>query len=71
MGFPRLREIGRAHNRSAGEVASAWSLQTPAVTGAIAGARTARQERVMRSGKLHLTDQEVTEIEAFLVGTAT
>jgi aryl-alcohol dehydrogenase-like predicted oxidoreductase len=67
----RLREIGRAHNRSAGEVAIAWTLNNPAVTGAIVGARTARQaEGVMRAGELHLTDEEVTEIETFSVKTA-
>jgi aryl-alcohol dehydrogenase-like predicted oxidoreductase len=62
----RMREIGRAHNRSAGEVAIAWTLHNPAVTGAIVGARTARQaEGVMRAGTLHLTDEEVMEIETF------
>jgi aryl-alcohol dehydrogenase-like predicted oxidoreductase len=67
----RMREIGRAHNRSAGEVAIAWTLHNPAVTGAIVGARTARQaEGVMRAGELHLSDEEVTEIETFFVETA-
>ena len=66
-----LREIGRAHNRSAGEVAIAWTLHNPAVTGAIVGARTARQaEGVMCAGELYLTDEEVTQIEAFFVETA-
>jgi aryl-alcohol dehydrogenase-like predicted oxidoreductase len=46
-------------------------LRNPAVTGAIVGARNARQaEGVMRSGELHLSDEEVTEIETLLVGTA-
>ena len=67
----RLREIAKARNRSAGEVAIAWTLHHPAVTGAIAGARTARQaEGVMRAGELHLSDEEVREIETFLLGTA-
>jgi aryl-alcohol dehydrogenase-like predicted oxidoreductase len=67
----RLREIARGRNRSAGEVAIAWTLHNPAVAGAIVGARTARQaEGVMRAGELHLTDEEVMEIEAFFVGTA-
>src|SRR5438477_6229408 len=39
----RLRQIARRHNRSAGEVAIAWTLHNPAVTGAIVGARDARQ----------------------------
>ena len=59
----RLQEIGRRHNRSAGEVAIAWTLQNPAVTGAIVGARNARQaEGVMRAGDLHLTDEDLSEI---------
>jgi aryl-alcohol dehydrogenase-like predicted oxidoreductase len=62
----RLREIGGRHNHSAGEVAIAWTLHNPAVTGAIVGARTARQaEGVMRAGDLRLQDEEVNEIEAF------
>jgi len=62
----RLQEIARRHNRSAGEVAIAWTLHHPAVTGAIVGARNARQaEGVMRAGELRLTDEEVIEIETF------
>jgi aryl-alcohol dehydrogenase-like predicted oxidoreductase len=67
----RLQEVGRRHNRSAGEVAIAWTLHNPAVTGAIVGARTALQALgVMRAGELQLTNEEVAEIEPFFVGTA-
>jgi aryl-alcohol dehydrogenase-like predicted oxidoreductase len=67
----RLREIARRHNRSAGEVAIAWTLHHAAVTGAIVGARNARQaEGVMRAGDLRLADEEVNEIEAFFAETA-
>jgi aryl-alcohol dehydrogenase-like predicted oxidoreductase len=67
----RLQEIARRHNRSAGEVAIAWTLHHPAVTGAIVGARNARQaEGVMRAGELRLSDEEVTEIETFFAETA-
>src|SRR5271169_3928063 len=67
----RLQEIARRHNRSAGEVAIAWTLHHPAVTGAIVGARNARQaEGVMRAGELRLTDEEATEIETFVAETA-
>jgi len=38
-----LREIGAAHDRSPAEVAVAWVLKHPAVTGAIVGARSAEQ----------------------------
>jgi len=67
----RLGEIAKRHNRSIGEVAIAWTLQHPAVTGAIVGARNARQaEGVMRAGDLRLNDKEVNEIEDFLAETA-
>jgi aryl-alcohol dehydrogenase-like predicted oxidoreductase len=60
----QLREIGKRHGRSPGEVAIAWTLRNPAVTGAIVGARNARQaDGVMRAGEFRLSDQEVNEIE--------
>jgi aryl-alcohol dehydrogenase-like predicted oxidoreductase len=66
----RLREIAERHNRSAGEVAIAWTLHNPAVTGAIVGARNARQaEGVMRAGELRLTNEEVNKIETFFAET--
>jgi aryl-alcohol dehydrogenase-like predicted oxidoreductase len=62
----RIRDIANRHGRSVGEVAIAWTLRHPAVTGAIVGARNARQaEGVMRAGELRLTDEETSEIEAF------
>jgi len=67
----RLRAIANRHNRSVGEVAIAWTLGNPAVTGAIVGARNAQQaEGVMRAGELRLTDKEVNEIETFVAETA-
>ena len=63
----QLREIGKRHGRSPGEVAIAWTLRNPAVTGAIVGARNARQaDGVMRAGEFRLSDKEVNEIEDFL-----
>jgi aryl-alcohol dehydrogenase-like predicted oxidoreductase len=63
----RLRELANRHNRSVGEVAIAWALRNPAVTGAIVGARNAQQaEGVMRAGELDLTEDEVNEIEGFV-----
>jgi aryl-alcohol dehydrogenase-like predicted oxidoreductase len=63
----RMRELAERHNRSVGEVAIAWTLRHPAVTGAIVGARNARQaEGVMRAGELYLTEDEVNEIEGFV-----
>jgi aryl-alcohol dehydrogenase-like predicted oxidoreductase len=67
----RLREIGKRHGRSPGEVAIAWTLRNPAVTGAIVGARNARQAGgVMQAGNLRLSDKEVHEIEEFFEQSA-
>src|SRR5258708_40070252 len=67
----RLREIAKRHNCSAGEVAVAWTLHHPAVTGAIVGARNAPQaDQVMRAGEVRLREEEVNEIEAFFAETA-
>ena len=38
-----LREIGKRHGRTPGEVAIAWTLNHPAVTGAIVGFRSPKQ----------------------------
>jgi aryl-alcohol dehydrogenase-like predicted oxidoreductase len=63
----RLREIAKHRNQSVGEVAVSWTLRNPAVTGAIVGARNAKQaEGVMPAGDLRLDDKEVSEIEDFL-----
>jgi aryl-alcohol dehydrogenase-like predicted oxidoreductase len=60
----RLRKVGARHGRNPGEVAIAWVLSNPAVTGAIVGARNAKQaEGVMRAGELKLTPEEIKEIE--------
>lgn len=60
----RLREVGERHGRPPGQVAIAWTLQNPAVTGAIVGARSAKQvEGTVGAADLHLTDEEIAEIE--------
>src|SRR5579862_2348427 len=60
----RLKEIAQRHGRSPGEVAIAWTLRNPAVTGAIVGARNARQANgVMHAAERRLSDKEVNEIE--------
>jgi aryl-alcohol dehydrogenase-like predicted oxidoreductase len=60
----RLREVGERYERPPGQIAVAWTLQNPAVTGAIVGARSARQvgENVGAPG-LRLTKEEIAEIE--------
>jgi aryl-alcohol dehydrogenase-like predicted oxidoreductase len=61
----RLRAVGAKHGRLPGEVAIAWTLAHPAVTGAIVGARSAKQANgVLNAGTLRLTSQEKTEIPA-------
>jgi len=68
----RLRRIGERHGRTPGEVAIAWTLRHPVVTGAIVGARNAKQAAgVMRAGELKLSAEEIAEIEgAAAVATA-
>jgi len=63
----RLREIGKRHGRSPGEVAIAWTLHHAAVTGAIVGFRSARQAAgVMRAAEFRLLPADVAEIEEAL-----
>jgi aryl-alcohol dehydrogenase-like predicted oxidoreductase len=60
----RLRKVGVRHDRGPGEVAIAWVLRHSAITGAIVGARNAKQAgSVMRAGELQLSQEELTEIE--------
>jgi aryl-alcohol dehydrogenase-like predicted oxidoreductase len=60
----RLREVGARHGRTAGQVAIAWTLRHPAVTGAIVGARNARQvEEIMAGADFLLTRQDIADIE--------
>ncbi len=67
----RLRKVGAQHGRGPGEVAIAWVLRHPAITGAIVGARNAKQaEGVMRAGELKLTAEEIVEIEGAAAAAA-
>jgi len=62
-----LRAIGRRHGRSPGEVAIAWTLRHPAVSGAIVGGRSAAQvEGVAGAGSFRLQDDEIQEIVSFV-----
>jgi aryl-alcohol dehydrogenase-like predicted oxidoreductase len=61
----RLLAIGPRHGKSPGEVAIAWTLLNPAVTGAIVGARNAKQvDGIIGGATLRLTTREIAEIEA-------
>jgi aryl-alcohol dehydrogenase-like predicted oxidoreductase len=63
----RLREIGQRHGRAPGEVAIAWTLGHPAVTGAIVGFRNAQQVAgVMGASEFRLEQSEMAEIETAL-----
>ena len=60
----RLRTIGARHRKSAGEVAIAWTLRHPAVTGAIVGARSAKQvDGIIGAATFRLTPDELQEID--------
>jgi aryl-alcohol dehydrogenase-like predicted oxidoreductase len=60
----RLRAIGARHGRSPGEVAIAWTLRHPSVTGAIVGARNAKQvEGTIGAMDFRLSPDEIAEIE--------
>ncbi|MCE9668432.1 aldo/keto reductase [Myxococcus stipitatus] len=61
-----LRRVGQRHGRSPGEVAIAWALRDPVVTGAIVGARSAEQvDGFIHAGDFHLASDEVRQIEDF------
>ncbi len=61
-----LREIGRRHGRSPGEMAIAWTLRQPAVTGAIVGARRPSQvDGIIGAAEFRLTEQELAELVTF------
>jgi len=62
-----LRQIGDRHGRTSGEVAIAWTLRDPVVTGAIVGMRSAEQAKeIVRSAEFRLSADEISEIEAYL-----
>jgi aryl-alcohol dehydrogenase-like predicted oxidoreductase len=60
----RLRAVGERHGRPPGQIAIAWTLRHPGVTGAIVGGRNARQvEQTVPASDLRLTEPEIGEIE--------
>ena len=62
-----LRGIGNRHGRTPGEVAIAWTLCNPAVTGAIVGFRNAKQvSGIVGAMSFRLQPNEVTEIDQTL-----
>lgn len=62
-----LREIGRPHGKTPGEVAIAWTLRQPAVTAAIVGARRTGQLReLLGAADWRLAPHDETRIAEFL-----
>ena len=62
-----LRAIGKRRGFTPGEVAIAWTLRNPAVTGAIVGVRSARQViGIAGAADVRLSPDEVHEIEQVL-----
>jgi aryl-alcohol dehydrogenase-like predicted oxidoreductase len=60
----RLQAVGMRHGRSPGEVAIAWTLRHPAVTGAIVGARDPKQvDGIIGAMDFRLTTAEIAELE--------
>lgn len=63
----KLREIGERHGVAPGEVAIAWVLRRPEVTGAIVGLRSPRQlEGVIEGMHFRLDAGEVDEISFYI-----
>ncbi len=59
-----LKQVGARHGRSAGEVAIAWTLRHPAVTGAIVGGRSGAQvSGTIGAGDFRLSESEIQEVE--------
>jgi len=66
-----LQLIGDERGRSPGEVAIAWSLRSPAITGAIVGARRHEQiGAVIGAAGFRLSPPNLTEIEVFFAFAA-
>jgi aryl-alcohol dehydrogenase-like predicted oxidoreductase len=64
----QLRAVGARHGRSSGEVAIAWTLRHPAVTGTLVGARRAGQVKgFIGAATFRLSDSEIEELDAALV----
>jgi aryl-alcohol dehydrogenase-like predicted oxidoreductase len=62
----KLKSIGKKYSHLAGEVAIAWTLKNPAVTGAIVGGRSAEQvDGMYRAAELKLDKEDLREMETF------
>src|SRR6266851_567931 len=67
----RLRTIGTRYNATPGEVAIAWTLRNPAVTGAIVGVRSAQQAgSIAGAADIQLGAGDMSDLEHALTGQA-
>jgi aryl-alcohol dehydrogenase-like predicted oxidoreductase len=61
-----LKNIGRHHGLSAGEIAIAWTLRLSAVTGAIVGGRSPEQVNgIVGAANFRLSEDEIDGIDRF------
>jgi aryl-alcohol dehydrogenase-like predicted oxidoreductase len=61
-----LKNIGRHHGLSAGEIAIAWTLRLSAVTGAIVGGRSPDQvDGIVGAANFRLSEDEIDGIDRF------
>jgi aryl-alcohol dehydrogenase-like predicted oxidoreductase len=61
-----LKNIGRHHGLSAGEIAIAWTLRLPAVIGAIVGGRSPEQVNgIVGAANFRLSEDEIDGIDRF------
>ena len=66
-----LRAIGQRHKATPGEVAIAWALRNPAVTGAIIGVRSAQQvSGIAGAADVQLSPADILDIEQGLTRRA-
>jgi len=67
----KLRAIGQHHNATPGEVAIAWTLQNPAVTGAIIGIRSAQQAKgIAGAAGIRLSTDDMRDLQQALTRQA-
>ena len=61
----KLKEVANKHGREVTEIALAWVLKNPAVTGAITGMRTPEQVNgLVGAAEVELTDEDIALIES-------
>jgi aryl-alcohol dehydrogenase-like predicted oxidoreductase len=61
----QLRRVARRHGRTPAQIAIAWTLRDPVVTGAIVGMRSAEQaESIAAAATIELDDDDLAELAA-------